>query len=267
MKRAQIKSLKRCLGLRWIMTGCVISWFTACGVRFPEPPHFKADPARYHAQLQERSESIKSLSGELAVELWEDGKRVAIRQLFASRPPRHLRIDTLTPFEQPLATLIYNEQLLAIHNQEQARFAVGSASAGNFERLTRVRIKPTEMSALLSGQVPRLLTRGGMIKWDPERGRTKLTLERGDERQVISFDESKLTPRVVEMYRQGELIVRLSLAQYTDREPYLPQRLRFEMPHRKIRVEIELKDFTLNPDLPEIAFEIKAPPGLSVSDL
>ena len=267
MKRVQINGLKRRLGLRWIMIGWVISWFTACGTRFPKPPQFRADPARYHAQLQERSEAIKSLSGELAVELWEDDKRVAIRQLFASRPPHHLRIDTLTPFEQPLATLIYNEQLLAIHDQEQARFAVGSANADNFERLTRVRIKPAEMTALLSGQVPRILTQGGLVNWDPERGRAQLTLERDDERQVISFDESKVTPRVVEMYRQGELIVRLSLAQYTRQEPYLPQRLRFEMPRRKIRVEIELKDFTLNPDLPEVAFEIKAPPGLSVSDL
>jgi outer membrane lipoprotein-sorting protein len=241
--------------------------FSACGGQIPAPDQFKPEAARYHTALQRRSEIIKSLSGELAVELWDSGKRVAIRQLFASRPPYQLRMDTLSPFEQPLATLIYHDNLLAIHDIEQSRFAVGAASAQNFERLTRVRIKPAEMSALLSGQVPRILKTGGVVRWDSDRGKALLTLEARDERQLIFFDESNLTPRVVEIYRENELLLRLSLAKYTDQEPYLPQRLRFELPSEKIRVEIELKDFTLNPDLPDIAFEIKAPPGLSMSDL
>ena len=210
---------------------------------------------------------MKSLSGELAVELWEGRKRLAIRQLFASRPPHQLRIDTLSPFEQPLMTLIYHKDLLAVHDIEKARFAVGGASAFNFERLTRVRIKPADMSALLSGQVPRILKQGGVVRWDHNRGRALLTLVQGDERQVIFFDESNLTPRMMELYRQDQLLLRLFLARYTDQEPRLPRRLRLELPKRAIRVEIELKDFTLNPDLPEIAFEIKPPPGLSVSEL
>jgi len=255
---------------RWVeiwVVGFVVVVVTACGARFPQPDHFKPDADRYHIAMESRSKIIKSLSGELAVELWEGGKRIAIRQLFASRPPHQLRMDTLTPFEQPLATLIYHNTLLALHDIEHARFAVGAASAENFERLTRVRIKPSDMSALLSGQIPRLMNQGGTVRWDEEQGRAVLTLEDRDERQLIYFDESKLTPRAMEIYRQGELLVRLFLAQYTAQEPYLPQRLRFEIPSKKIRVEIELKDFTLNPELPDIAFEIKAPPGLSMSDL
>ena len=260
-----VKVYGRLFEVWWV--SCVVVVMTACGGRFPQPDHFKPDASRYHLAMESRGKAIKSLSGELAVDLWEGSKRVAIRQLFASCPPHQLRMDTLTPFEQPLATLIYHDTLLALHDIEHARFAVGAASADNFERLTRVKIRPSDMSALLSGQIPRLMTEGGVVGWDEEQGRAVLTLEDQDERQLIYFDASKLTPRTMEIYRQGELLLRLSLAQYTAQEPYLPQRLRFEMPSKKIRVEIELKDFTLNPDLPDVAFEIKAPPGLSASDL
>ena len=258
-KRHQTKHLFVIIGT-WLM-------LTACGTRYPQPNQFKPDADRYHTVLQKRSGAMKSLSGELAVEIWEGRKRLAIRQLFASRPPHQLRIDTLSPFEQPLVTLIYHKDLLAVHDIEKARFAVGSASAFNFERLTRVKIKPADMSALLSGQVPRILEQGGAVRWDHTRGRTLLTLVQGDERQIIFFDESNLTPRMMELYHQDQLLLRLFLARYTDQEPRLPRRLRLELPMRKIRVEIELKDFTLNPDLPDVAFEIKPPPGLSVSDL
>ena len=260
-----VKVYCRWLKLWWV--SFVVVMVTACGSRFPQPDHFKPDTSRYHRAMESRGKTIKSLSGELAVELWEGSKRVAIRQLFASCPPHQLRMDTLTPFEQPLATLIYHDTLLALHDIEHARFAVGEASADNFERLTRVKIRPSDMSALLSGQIPRLMTQGGVVVWDEEQGRSVLTLEGQDERQLIYFDESKLTPRVMEIYRQGELLLRLFLARYTEQEPYLPQRLRFEIPSKKIRVEIELKDFTINPELPDVAFEIKAPPGLSVSNL
>lgn len=238
-----------------------------CGGGTPAPKTFAPDASRYHSVLDSRAQAIKSLSGELGVEVWEGSKRVAVRQLFAARPPHQLRIDTLTPFEQPLATLIYHDQLLALHDLERGRFAVGGATPENFERLTKVRVNPSEMSALLSGQVPRIIDQGGAVSWDQERGRSVLKLERETTRQLIYFEESTRTPRVVEVYRDGELTVRLSLADYTQSEPRLPQRMRIEVPEAEARVDIKLKDFTLNPDLPEIAFEIKAPPGLSVSEL
>lgn len=244
-----------------------LSMSLGCSGRFPPPPQFKADAARYHRALNERSEQVKGLSGELAVELWEKSKRVALRQLFAAEPPHKLRMDTLTPFEAPLATLIYNKDLIALHDIERAQFAVGVADAERFERLTRVRIEPSSMSALLSGQTPRLTSEGGVVTWDREQGRSRLELIHGAERQLIFFRERDLTPRLVELYRDGKLELKLSLARYTEAEPKIPRRLRIEIPRRGIKVEIELKEMTLNPELPDAAFMIEAPPGASTVNL
>ena len=84
---------------------------------------------------------------------------------------------------------------------------------------------------------------------------------------MIFFRESDLTPRLVELYREGELELRLSLARYTDAEPKIPRRLRIEIPKREIKVEIELKEMTLNPELPDEAFAVEAPPGVPTVNL
>ncbi len=241
-----------------------VCFLLACGGHIPAPKGFNTDADRYHQVLNQRQEQIKSLSGELSVELWDHGKRVVVRQLFASSAPSKLRLDTLTPFEQPLATVIYNGQLLALHDHEAKRFIMGEANRTHFERLTRLRLLPSEMSYLLSGQLPRLLSSGGQVKWDSKRGRSVLTLDKDSRRQVITFDERDLSPRMTELYENNQLIVRVRLTDYTQEEPKLPRRLKIEIPQNKTVVNTSLKDFTLNPELPDIAFEIQAPAGLSI---
>ena len=240
---------------------------SGCGGGKASPPSFSPVAERYHTALQKRADLVDSLQGELAVEVWEKQKRVAVRQLFAAQPPHHMRMDTLTPFDQPLVTVIFNDQLLAVHDRENARFSVGEASSENFAKLTKVKMTPSEMSALLTGQVPRIMTSGGEVKWDAQRGKAVLTLMRENDRQVIYFDEKTLTPRLMELYQAGQLTLRILLAQYTSGEPRLPQRLRVELPRQSIRVELKLKDYRLNPSIPDRAFKVEPPPGLGVSEL
>ena len=171
-------------------------------------------------------------------------------------------MDTLTPFDQPLATVIFNDGLLSLHDREAGRFMMGEASVSNFERLTRLRLKPSDMSTLLAGQIPRLQDQGGEVIWDEVRGRAVLVLKRGIQRQVISFDQKDTTPRMMALYESEVLMVRVLLADYSQSEPKLPRQLRVEIPQGEIKVNTTLVDYTLNPRLPEIAFKIEPPPGL-----
>ncbi|MAA78868.1 MAG: hypothetical protein CL916_06375 [Deltaproteobacteria bacterium] len=242
----------------------IISLLFACGGIISPPKNFVAQASRYHQALNQRYKQVKSLSGELSVELWDKGKRVVVRQLFASQAPLRLRLDTLTPFEQPIATVIYNDQLLALHDHEAQRFIMGEANRSNFERLTRLRLQPSEMSDLLSGQLPRITSSGGQVHWDSHKGRSVLTLHKNQRKQIVTFDESNLSPRMTELYEDEKLLVRVRLADYTKQDPKLPRRLKIEIPHRSIVLNITLIDFTINPNLPQIAFEIQPPTGLSI---
>ena len=238
-----------------------------CGSRVPPPQNFSDDPARIHSAFTERREAVQTLSGELALEVWEGDERVKARQLFAAAPPHQLRIDTLSPFEQPISTLITTQERVAMHDVQQGRFRVGEASAEHVGRLSRLKLDPSALSLALSGQPPLIKTEGGEVRWDEERGLYRLTLkDLGNalaDTQVLFVRPGDFTPVEVLLYRGERLEVRLLLADYTDDEPKLPKRMRFELPQESIRIEIKLKDYVLNPDLPSEAFEIKAPPGLT----
>jgi outer membrane lipoprotein-sorting protein len=238
-----------------------------CGGRIVAPQHFKPQAKIYHTILNDRTNQVKSMSGELSVEVWESGKRVAIKQLFASIPPNRLRMDTLTPFGQPLSTIIYNDQLLSVHDRDANRFMMGEANRHHFERLTKLNLHPSDMSTLLSGQLPRLRKEGGRVRWDERLGRAILELTHNDKRQVITFNEADKTPRMTELYEANVLVVRVLLADYTKTEPKVPRRLKIELPASDIKLSTTLTDFTLNPEIPSIAFEIEAPPGLKPQSL
>lgn len=254
--------------LKWILCGFFVSLILCgCGGRIPAPQHFKPQAKIYHTVLNDRANRAKSISGELSVEVWENGKRIAVKQLFASIPPNRLRMDTLTPFGQPLSTIIYNDQLLSVHDRESNRFMMGEANRHHFERLTKLNLHPSDMSTLLSGQLPRLRKEGGSVRWDERLGRALLELTHDDKRQVITFNEADKTPRMTELYEGNVLVVRVLLADYTKTEPKLPRRLKIELPASDIKVNTTLTDFTLNPEIPPIAFEIEAPPGLQPQSL
>ena len=262
--KKSISYLHRLFDTIFILCFCML--ISACGSRIPAPQNFKAQAQIYHQKLNERAKAIKSISGELSVELWENNKRVSVRQLFAAQAPNRLRMDTLTPFEQPLATIIFNEQLLSVHDRENNRFIIGEASPKNFERLTKLRLKPREMSTLLNGQVPRIKKTGGKVSWDEIKGRAKLVLNNEEYQEIITFDEKDKTPRMVEFYQENKLLIRIFLADYSKEEPKVPQRLKLKIPSSQVVVNTTLVDYTLNPKLPARAFQITTPPGLEAQD-
>jgi len=245
---------------------CASLSLSACGGSIPAPEGFKGDPATCFKVFQDRRDRLITLSGELGLELWEGDQRVRARQLFASMPPHKLRMDTLSPFEQPLSTLIMNEEKIALHELEQRRFRVGEPSARNLERLTKLALDPSALSTALSGQPPLIQSAGGALTWDARRGLYKLTLIAEDallaDREELWLKHPEMTVSELRLYRRGELTLRMQLTDYTSFEPRIPQRMRFELPQSKIRVEVKLKDFALNPDLPEEAFLIEPPFGL-----
>lgn len=93
---------------------------TAC-TTFPKPKDFISDPQIFHHKMDQNGEKIKTLTGELAVEIWQKNKKLHIRQLFATRAPLDLRMDTLSPFEQPIATLVSNQDEVKLYDLEQKK--------------------------------------------------------------------------------------------------------------------------------------------------
>jgi outer membrane lipoprotein-sorting protein len=238
-----------------------------CGSRYPRPASFNDDPHSLLDTIKTRGAQVQGLSGALAVEFWEADQRIKVRQLFATQRPLKLRMDTLSPFEQPLATLVCDGERLSLFEMDKRRYLTGPLTAETFERLSKLRVTPQEMTALLSGQVPLLNSNATTVEWDDRRGLYRLTLKEGDRHQVLSIDPSTLTPVEAIYYKKEEVVLKIRLASYSKSEPKIPQRLRIEIPDREIRVDVEIKDFILNPALPPEAFSLPPPAGVRIEEL
>ena len=242
---------------------------TGCPEAHRRPDDFKADPAPLLAAVAVRAAAVRGLSGQLKLEVWRGDERVKLRQLVASQPPDKLRVDSLSPFDQPLSTLVAAHGRLSIYSLEERRFYVGAASPQNLARLIPVRLSPGEMGALLRGTVPLIAHHTAQVAWDGAHGWIQLDL-RGDgaTRQRVHFEPEHL--RVVEVRAwQGEALrYAARLGRYEGEGPAaMPTRMRFEAPAESLRVDVEVVDYTLNPDLPDEAFELSPPRGVTVESL
>jgi hypothetical protein len=204
----------------------------------------------------------------LALEVWRGDERVRLRQLLLVVRPDKVRVDTLSPFDQPLAMMASDGQTLTIYSLEQKRFEQGPATSGNLARLLRLPLSGEELTAVLAGGVPMPAGVTPTLGWDSEVGAHILEFVDGRRRQRVSLEPAAF--RLVEL-RAWEGETPRYVARFGDYDgegpTAVPRRMRFEVPSEALRVDARFEDHTLNVTPPEDAFTIPAPRGISVHPL
>lgn len=256
--------LSGALGLALLLTGCPAP-------HIAQPDDFDDDPARLLASVERRAAAVQSLSGEVSIEVWHGSDRVRLKQLLAVDRQGRVRIDALSPFGQPLSTLVSDGARLMIYSLEDKTFRIGAATAENMARLMPIRLEPEALSAILRGAVPVMPHDRATVTWNGREGWYRLELLRGSRMQRIEFEPEAL--RVVNLeQREGET------ARYSARfgaysgsgDAVIPQRMRFEAPGPEgdaLRIDLEVLDHTLNPELPPEVFTLEAPRGVRIEAL
>lgn len=238
-----------------------------CPDRFRQPDDFSADPAPLIAKVKARDAAITSLSGALKIEAWQDGERIKLRQFFAVQAPDKLRIDLLSPFEQPLVTLTSDGRTLAIYDLEKKRFFRGPASNANLARLIPVKLAPDSLAALLRGTLPIIAHETATVAWDGEHGWYQLDLVGKSRRQRIHFEPEGLRITEAREWRGETQIYRAQLGDWSGAgATALPRRMRLTAPG-DVRVDALVVDAEVNPELPAEAFVLPPPEGIAVEPL
>lgn len=243
---------------------------TGCPDRYRKPDGFQTDPAPYVEAVRQRNAQVRSLAGQLKLEVWRGSERVRLKQLFAVQVPDKLRLSALTPFGQELSVLVSDGETLSIWAQDEKRFYRGAASAQNLARLVPVPLEPEALGALLRGSVPLLSDpEEQTVSWSGEHGWAVLTLARGEVVERIGFEPAHNRIVSLRLTKGGALVLKARMGQYdgTDAKTAMPRRLRLEAPGAEATVDVEVVDVTVNPDLPTEAFELEPPRGITVEPL
>jgi len=250
------------------MAALVLLTGGACTQRFTRPADAPTEPGPILARLAERAAAVRSLSGMLALEVWRGDERVRLRQLLLVVRPDKVRVDTLSPFDQPLAMMASDGQTLTIYSLENKRYEQGPATTSNLSRLLRLPLSGDELTAVLAGGVPIPAGVTPTLTWDAEAGAHVLEFVDGRRRQRVSLEPAAW--RLVEL-RAWDGDTPRYVARFGDFDgeglTAVPRRMRFEVPGESLRVDARFEDYTLNFTPPADAFTIPVPSGIPVDAL
>lgn len=250
----------------WLLIAGV-ALLTGCPDRHRKPDTYSADPAPLLAKLAARNAAIRSLTAQLKLEVWRDGERVKLRQLVAVQSPNKLRIDLLSPFEQPLVTLTSDGAVLSIYDLEKKRFSRGAASNANLARLIPVKLAPDSLGGLLRGTIPIIKHTSATVSWDGENGWYQLDLEGKDRRQRVHLEPKAWRVTQAREWAGGAEVYSARLGNYSSEgQTALPQRMQLTAP-QDIKVDAVVEDHQVNVDLPPEAFVLDPPEGIAIEPL
>lgn len=247
---------------------CAALSLTACPQGVQRPENGPTEPAAVVARLAERGRALTSLSGLLALEVWRKDERVRLRQLLLVARPDRVRVDTLSPFDAPLAMMATDGKTLTIYSLENKRYEQGPATPAHLARLLRLPLTGEELTSVLSGGVPLPENARSSLDWDAEAGAYVLDLVAGARRQRIHLEPEALRMVALRTY-EGETLVFLGrFGDYDGTGPTaVPRRMHFEVPAEGLRVDARFEDHSVNVVPPEDAFTIPPPRGIPVEPL
>ena len=240
---------------------------TGCPDRHRKPDTYSEDPATILAKLDARASAIRSLTAQLKLEVWQDGERVKLRQLVAVQSPDKLRIDLLSPFEQPLVTLTSDGAVLSIYDLEKKRFSRGAASNANLARLLPIKLAPDSLAGLLRGTIPIIKHTSAKVSWDGENGWYQLDLEGPERRQRIHVEPQAWRITQAREWLGDAQVYTARLGDYSSvGDTALPRRMRLTAPN-DVKVDAVVEDHQVNMDLPAEAFVLDPPEGIPIEPL
>ncbi|MFN3197316.1 MAG: LolA family protein [Bradymonadia bacterium] len=241
--------------------------FAACPGRFTRPEQsVTADEAL--AALKARGEAIQTVNAMASLEAWREDDRVKFRQFLLMQRPDKLRVDTLSPFDQPLVITTSDGQTVSVYSLEKKQFLQGPATPQNLARLLNLKMDGEELVALVGGGVPLVTPVRKSITWDADEGRWRLEIEGVRRRQHLELEPERLRVTSTTVWQGDAVQYTVKMGQYGGTPPAeVPQRLRVEVPSEKLRVDITVKDFTLNEEMDPEAFTLTPPGGITVEPL
>ncbi|MEE2786602.1 MAG: DUF4292 domain-containing protein [Myxococcota bacterium] len=246
----------------------LLVFLVGCGGAVPRPSNYSDDPKSLLDAIKVRAAAIRAMSCEVKMDVWHNDQRVKVTQLIATDDQGRLRLETISPFGQPIKTLVSDGARLMIYAADEKRFFLGSATPQNLARLLPVNLGPDELSALLRGSIPLIGFTSARVSWNDKNGRYRLQLESKTQRQLIEFEPAHLRATHLKTWTDGVLAYDATFGQYSGTgNEAIPKRILFQVAAENLKADMTVVHLTVNPTLPDAAFNLVPPRGITVEPI
>jgi outer membrane lipoprotein-sorting protein len=227
-------------------------------------------PADALAELVEKSGDRKNLRALARVTYFGPKGRARVKAALLAERPGSFRVETISPFEQPIDVMASNGTKLWLLSEKRLR--EGPATPENISRLLPLAMNPEEVVDTLLGGVPtssRFTPK--TLEWAEDGEHWLLVMEDGAEENRLSIDPVR---KVVEKMTLGAPGAKPRLSvEFEDFERVgastaeLPHKIHIELPDRGLDVRIKLEEAEVDVPLAADLFRINAPPGVDPEPL
>ncbi len=205
---------------------------------------------------------VSSVQGEGKLFIDAPQGKGAVDLYLAAALPSSLHLTQLDFFGKPQGTLMTDGASFSL--LQNGEFLRGRATPQNLARFLPVVLPPSELAQILLGRAPRISHTSATMRFDDTTQRFVLTLEGAGRTQTLHVEPP--TYRVVRSETPGQYTVTFS-ALKEHQGVTVPFKMLLDVPGAKTKLELTLKEVTLNesPD-PEL-FNAEPPDGMPVIDL
>jgi outer membrane lipoprotein-sorting protein len=199
--------------------------------------------------------------------------RFSTRQTFLWRRPALLRLDTVSPFGQPIMTLVADSAQASIYYPQDSIFAQGPATAATLSRVIRLPLDAEDVAPLLMGYIrpsPRQAVSTMFLQTDANMFLLRFLGSAGELIQDVWVDPDQWLPRRLVRY-SAPAAPAIDIA-YSDFRPStatlpLPHALTIWLPDVETEVRLQFLSIDLNPGLPASVFRLSPPEGARIVPL
>jgi hypothetical protein len=241
-----------------ILTAVALALF-GCATVTP-PPESKLPAPVWEAgklieSITQRDRQFRSLRALAQIDYaGPEGKHGFQEAVLIQRPDR-LRLETLTFLGAILIVTANDKEIIGLHPREGV-FVRGSPTKENLRRYTQIPLELKEITTLLSALPP-----VDMSAAPTQEGSMLIFAPNGRKRDVLTFDLQQPVPSKWERFNaEGKVELSAQFSNYVSTPAGLfAQRIVFEAPLQKKKVEIRYQEPEINGSMPAELFSQQKP--------
>jgi len=210
---------------------------------------------------------LANLSGTAKVDAFTRQGRMRVREVMVVERGGRLRFETLSPFEQPISTLVCDGRSFALYELRKKKYYQGPATPKNVSRLLPIELPPAAIAQILLGDPPLIAHDAARMSLDRCKTHYVVTLLQngGPLRQELRIDAERLVPVRSRVLAGKELLYEVRFDRHQDlaRVP-LPRRIRFLAPRDKVDILVLYDEVDGNEKIEDSLFQLEIPRGVTV---
>jgi outer membrane lipoprotein-sorting protein len=220
--------------------------------------------------LEHARAPLKSISATAKIDAFTREGRARVREVLVAERGGRLRFETLSPFEQPMATMVSDGKRFALYDLGKKHFYHGPATPQNVARILPIRLQGSDVARLLLGDPPLIVHEAATLVIERCHSRYRLTLtnQAAGLRQDLAVDAARLLPVESRIYLGGELLYAVQFEDYAEIEKlWVPRKLLYRSPADKVDILVLYGDVGLNEALEDDLFRLQPPRGVTVTEV